>query len=110
MACLERLAVAAATGTHLEDPAGADPDCSDVLRCLSGPELPGDVTAVAVLLIVCHKKDVPLPLKLTADLAVNDLLVGSTLRGRLRLHGQADVAPCSWRAAEQRPPPRREAL
>jgi hypothetical protein len=41
---LERLAVTAAGGDHLNDPAGSDPGFCDVLRCLFGPQLPGDVT------------------------------------------------------------------
>ena len=73
---LERLAVTAAGGVHLNDPAGADPGFCDVLRCLFGPQLPGDVTAVAFLVIPCLERDLALPLKLTADLAVEGLLVG----------------------------------
>ena len=34
--CLERHAVAAAGGAHLNDPAGAGPGFFDGLRCLSG--------------------------------------------------------------------------
>lgn len=88
---LERLAVTAAGGVHLNDPTCADPGFCDVLRCLFGPQLPGDVTAVAFLVIPCLERDLALSQKLTADLAVEGLLVGSPLRGRLRLHSQEEV-------------------
>ena len=35
---LKRLAVTAACRNQLHDPAGTDPGCTDVLRCLSGPQ------------------------------------------------------------------------
>ena len=73
---LERLAVMAAGGVQLNDPAGADPGFCDVLRCLFGPQLPGDVTAMAFLVIPCLERDLALSLKLTADLAVEGFLVG----------------------------------
>ncbi len=74
---LKRLAVTAACGNHLNDPGGTDPGFTDVLRCLSsGPQLPGDVTVVTFLLTCCHKRDVPLLLKLAADLTVQDVLIG----------------------------------
>jgi hypothetical protein len=40
---------------------------------------------MAFLVIVCRERELALPLELTADLAVNALLVG--------LHGQEHVAP-----------------
>jgi len=85
MGGLKWLAVTATGGAHLHDPAGAAPCLADVLWSLFCSQSPGDVTAVAFLLIHCHKRDVPLPLKLIADLAVEDLLVG--------FHGQEEVGP-----------------
>jgi len=73
---LKRLAVAAAGGRHLHDPAGADPGLGDVRRCLFGPQGPGDVATVADLVIRCHKRDLALSLELAADLVVQRLLVG----------------------------------
>ena len=73
---LKGLAVAAAGGHHLHDPAGADPGLTDLLRRLLGPQLPGDVAAMADLLIRCQERDLALSLKLAADLAVQRLLVG----------------------------------
>ena len=46
-----------------------------MLWSLSGPQLPSDVTAVTFFLIRCYERDVPLPLKLIADLAMQRLLV-----------------------------------
>ena len=73
---LEGLAVAAAGGRHLHDPAGADPGLADVFRGLFGPQRPGDVAAMADLVIRCHERDLALSLELAADLAVQRLLVG----------------------------------
>jgi hypothetical protein len=42
---------------------------------------------MADLLIRCHKRDHALSLELAGNLAMQRLLVGSPLRGRLRLHG-----------------------
>ena len=53
----------------------------------------GDVSAVTFLLIRCHKRDVPLPQELTADLTMQTLLIRSPLRGRLRPHRQEEVGP-----------------
>jgi hypothetical protein len=47
-----------------------------VLWSLFGAQRPGDVAAVALLVIRCHKRDVSLPLKLATDLAVERLLIG----------------------------------
>ena len=93
---LKRLAVTAAGGAHLHDPAGAAPCLADVLWSLSGPQLPGEVSAVTFLLIRCHERDLVLSLELTADLTMQSLLVRSPLRGRLRLHRQEEVGPYSW--------------
>jgi hypothetical protein len=73
---LKGLAIAAAAGRHLHDPAGADPALADVRRCLLGTQGPGDGAAVADLLIRCHKRDLSLSLELAADLPVQRLLVG----------------------------------
>ena len=72
----KRLAVTGAAGRDFHDPAGADPGLSDVLWSLFGAQRPGDVTAVANLVIGCHERDMPLSLELRSDLAVQRLLVG----------------------------------
>jgi hypothetical protein len=72
----EGLAVTRADRRDLHDPAGADPDLVDVLGGLLGPQRPGDVAAVADLVICCHKRDPALSLELAADLPVQRLLVG----------------------------------
>ena len=82
---LKGLAVAAASGRHLHDPAGTDPGLGDVRRCLFGTQAPTDGPAVTVLVIRCHERDVALSQELTADLAVQRLLVG--------LDGQEEVGP-----------------
>lgn len=73
---LKRPAVPDAPGDYLNDPAGADPGLADVLWSLFGAQRPGDVAAVALLVIRCHKRDVTLSLELRSDLAVQRLLVG----------------------------------
>jgi hypothetical protein len=75
VACLKWLAVSGIPGSYLHDPAGADPGFSDVIRCLFGAQRPGDVTAVADLVIRCHKRDLALALELAADLAVQCVLI-----------------------------------
>jgi len=57
---LEGSGVAGPDGDQLDDPAGADPGLADVLRGLFGPQRPGDVAAVADLVIRCHKRDLAL--------------------------------------------------
>jgi len=69
------LAVAAAGGRDFHDPACADPSLADVFWCLLGTQCPGDVVAMADLMIRCLKRDVPLSLKLAVDLAAEPLLV-----------------------------------
>jgi len=73
---LKRLAVASAGCLHLNDPAGAGPGLMDVLRGLFGPQPPGDVAAMADLVIRCHKRDLAFSLELAADLAMQCCLVG----------------------------------
>ena len=70
------LAITDAIGSHLHDPAGADPGLANGLRCLFRPQSPGDVATVADLVIRCHKRDVTLSLELALDLAMQRLLVG----------------------------------
>ena len=84
---LKRSAVAGAGSGHLHNPAGAIPALADVLRCLLCPQRPGDVPAMADRLIRCHKRGHAPSLELAGNLAMQRLLVGSPLRGRLRLHG-----------------------
>ena len=47
-----------------------------MLWSLFGAQRPGDVAAVADLVIACYKRDLALSLELAADLAVQRLLVG----------------------------------
>jgi hypothetical protein len=79
------LAITDAIGGHLHDPAGADPGLANVLWCLFRPQYPGDVAAVADLVIRCQKRDVTLSLELALDLAMQRLLVG--------FDGQEEVGP-----------------
>ena len=53
---LKRPAVRIASGRDFHDPAGADLGLTDVLWSLFGAQRPGDVAAVADLVIRCHKK------------------------------------------------------
>ena len=55
---LKGLAIAAAGGRHLHDPAGAYPGLTDVLRCLFCSQHPGDVAAMAYLLIPCQERGI----------------------------------------------------
>ena len=87
------LAVTGAAGRYFHDPAGADPDLSDVLWSLFGAQRPGDVAVVANLVIRCHKRDLALALELRSELAVQSLLIALLLRRSLRLGGQQEVAP-----------------
>ncbi len=73
---LERLALTDATGQQLHDPGATWPVGFDVLRYLLGPHRPGDLAAVADLVMRCSKRDLALPLKLPADLSLQGLLVG----------------------------------
>jgi len=90
---VKRLAVTGAAGCDSHDPAGADPGLADVLWSLLGAQRPGDIAAMANLVIRCHERDSALALELAADLAVQRLLVGALLRRSLRLHGQEEVGP-----------------
>lgn len=90
---VKRLAVTCAAGCDFHDPAGADPGLADVLwslyrfaeACGYGAQRPGDIAAVANLVIRCHERDSALALELATDLAVQRLLVG--------FHGQEEVGP-----------------
>jgi hypothetical protein len=79
----ERLAAAGADRGHLHDPAGAASSLADVLRCMFGAERPGDVAAVAFLVVRCLNRDLELSVELAADLAMQCLLVP--------LNGQEEV-------------------
>lgn len=70
MGGLKWLAPAGIAGGHLHNPAGAAPSLTNVRRRLSGLQPPGDVAAMADLVIRSRKKDPVLPLELAADLAV----------------------------------------
>ena len=65
---LKRLAVTGTSGRDFHDPAGADPGLSDVLWSLLGAQRPGDVAAMANLVIPCHERDRALALELAAYL------------------------------------------
>ena len=93
MSRLKWLTVPEPIGGHLHDPAGTDPGLPDVLRRLFRLQRPADVAAVVDLVIGCYEMDLAFLLVLTADLTVQRLLVGSSLRGRLRLHRQVEVSP-----------------
>ena len=71
----ERLAVTAAAGQQLNDPGATRPVGFDVLRCLLGPQRPGDLAAVADLVMRCSKGDLALPLELGVDLPEEGFLV-----------------------------------
>ena len=79
------LAITGALGGHIHDPAGAAPGLLDVPRRLFRPQRPGDVAAMADLVIGCHERDLALSLELAADLAEQRLLVG--------FHCQQEVGP-----------------
>ena len=72
---LERLAITAAAGQQLNDPGATRPGGLDVLRCLLGPHRPGDLTAVADLVMRCGERGLTLPLELPADLPLEGLLI-----------------------------------
>ena len=73
---LKQSAVSGAGRGHFHNPAGATPALADVLRCLLCPQRPGDVPAMADLLIRCHKRDHALSLELAGNLPVQGALVG----------------------------------
>jgi hypothetical protein len=72
---LERLAVTAAAGQHINGQGTAWSVRLDVLWCRLSPQPPGDVTAVADLVKRCSKRDLELPLELPADLPLEGLLI-----------------------------------
>ena len=90
---LKRLAVSGAGSGHLQNPAGANPALADVLRCLLCPQRPGDVAAMADLLIRCHIRYRGLSLELAADLTMQRLLVALLLSRSLWLDRQKEVGP-----------------
>jgi len=71
----ERLAITATAGQQLHDPGAPRPVRLDVLRRLFGPHRPGDLTAVADLVMRCGERDLTLSLELSADLPLESLLV-----------------------------------
>jgi hypothetical protein len=64
-------AVMGAAGRDFHDPAGADPAFTDGHRSPFSAQRPGDVTAVANLVICCQKGDMPLSLEMAMDLTCN---------------------------------------
>jgi hypothetical protein len=90
---LKGLAVSGAAGAHLHDPAGANPGLANVIRRLLCPQRPADFASVADLVIGCHNRDVPLPMELAADLAVERLLVGYSFGEDCIYDRQQEVGP-----------------
>jgi hypothetical protein len=78
-------AVTGADGRDFHDPAGADPSHADVLWSLYGAQSPGDVAAMANLVIACHERDAPLSLEPRSDLTVQSFLI--------RFHRREEVGP-----------------
>ena len=72
---LEWLAVAVPCGDDFNDPAGAEPGFTDVPWRLFRSQGPGDVSAMADLMICCQKRDLAFSFKLTLDLAMQRPLV-----------------------------------
>ncbi|QPN59765.1 hypothetical protein H8F24_17770 [Synechococcus sp. CBW1002] len=70
---MKGLAVTGSGGHHLDDPAGADPGLSDVLWGRLGTQTPGDLSAVADLVIRRQERDLALALELAADLAMSSV-------------------------------------
>ena len=98
---LERLAATATAGDQLNDPGRPWPVRLDVLRCFLGPQRPGDVTAVTDLVMRCSKRDLALPLELTADLPLQGLLVGFDAQDEVGplLRELSKNALCVWSAS-----------
>ena len=76
MAGVEGFAVSLSRGDDLNDPARAQPLFTDVPWCLFRLQRPGDVAAMADLMIHCLKRDLAFPLELSLDLAMQGPLVG----------------------------------
>jgi hypothetical protein len=74
--CLEWLAVAATCCHNFNDPARAEPLLADVVWRLFGSQGPGDVSAMADLVIDCQERDLAFSLELTLDLEMQRPLVG----------------------------------
>ena len=85
MSRIEVLAIANIASNHIHDPTAADPSLLNVLQRLLGAQRPGDNAAMADLVIRCKEKDFAPSLELSAELAVDDLLVG--------FHRQEEVGP-----------------
>jgi len=77
------LAITAAIGGHLHDPAGANPRLANMF--LFRTQYPGYVATVADFLTRCHKRDLAFSLELAMDLATQRPLVG--------FEGQEEVGP-----------------
>ena len=98
---LERLALTGAAGDQFNHPGRPWPGRLDGLWGLFGPHRPGDLTAVADLVMRCGERDLTLSLELPADLPLEGLLVafdaqeevGPLLRELLK------NALCVWRAS-----------
>ena len=87
----DRLTATTAADQQLYDPGATRPVHLVVLWFLLGSHRQGDLTAVAELVMRCSKRDLALPLELSADLPLECLLVALLLRRRLRLDAQQEV-------------------
>jgi hypothetical protein len=72
---LEWLAVAVPCGDDFNDPAGAEPGFTDVPRRIFRSHGPGDVSAMADLVVYCQKRDLAFSFELTLDMAMQRPLV-----------------------------------
>jgi len=72
-----------------------------VLRCLLGPQRPGDLTAVADLVMRCSERDLTLPLELGTDLPLQGLLVAFDAQEEVGplLRELSKNALCVWSAS-----------
>ena len=103
--------VTRAAGRDFHDPVGVDQGVSDVPRglyryaeaCGYGAQRPGDVSAVATLVIPCPKRDLALAREMRSDLTMQRLLVALLLRRTLRLHGQEGIGPLLLELPQHRP-------
>lgn len=76
MGGLHWFAITHSRGDHFHDPAGAIPVLLDVIRSLFRSQVPGDVTAVADLVIRGQERHLAFSTQLIADLPVQSFLVG----------------------------------
>jgi hypothetical protein len=76
MAAVQGFAVTLSRGDDFNDPARAEPLHTNMVWRLFRLQRPGDVAAMAELMIRCQKTDLAFPLELALDLAMQGPLVG----------------------------------